>query len=210
MKNIIIILFISFITLILYARKQEVVVLDKDSQLPVDYAIITFSSKGENRGIYADSYGRASIDLNMEVDSIVFSCVGYYSSIFFSTLDIPDTVKLTKHFYQIEEIIITPTKIQLKNIGNINKRTVSNLTASSGFECATFITNDINREVLINSALLKIRKKKTDLISVIRLHLYSIDDRGKPENDLISENIIVYLTPNDKNVIEVNLSPCYI
>ncbi|MDR2926876.1 MAG: carboxypeptidase-like regulatory domain-containing protein [Cytophagaceae bacterium] len=207
MKIIPFTLFFILNTIFSLAQQHAMQVLDSDNNQPVSYAAVRVFSGNNSKGGYTDFDGKIMLEADTKMDSIVFSCIGYYPLIFYKQADIKNTVKLIRKNHEIAEVRITPDKKQRTvTIGNTNKKNKTGFAAYESFEVATFIANDFNKEALIQSILFNV-KKYGESIYAVRLHLYDIDANGKPRNDLINANTVMHLSHRGKKTVKFDVSP---
>lgn len=225
MKKIIFIF--SFICISLSLSAQEITITVKDSVNNNTVAFATVLLQSGDKSIYAGycSYdGTIVIDKNKEFDGVVFSCVGYTDKKILVN-DLKDNVVyLSPGNYELNEIVINSKRvIDTVLLGEFNEKKRGTLSLYEQNEVAVFFKNDLEKNVALKTFLFKIWRIKYK--TAIRLRLYkkrifntyyfSPNDPEKKKNyyntvipgdDLMGENIIIYLEPQKKEIIEVDFS----
>ncbi|GGB69466.1 hypothetical protein GCM10007424_06800 [Flavobacterium suaedae] len=173
---------------------------------------------------YCNEEGVITIEENRSFDAVTFSCVGYKDKTITKEKLKKSVVYLTPESYQLDEVVITNKKvIDTLLLGELKEKKKGVLPLYIQNEVAVFFKNDFERDVALKTFLFKTWRIKYK--TAIRLRLYkkrifktyhlSPNDPEKKKNyyntvipgeDLLGENIIIYLDPQKKEIIEVDFS----
>lgn len=206
LRHIIIISILFLPTLLVQSQDtRSFIIVDKDTGQGIPFSAISIFNNNDLLGKYSDMNGVLEFERFTKIDSIKFSCLGYYPRVFY-TNNIQDTIKLQSRSYVIPEVKVKPnSQIKYLDIGHVKKRKKSTLSSYSGFEIVTLINNPFGKETDIEFVLYKL-KTWDRYTFALKVHLYSVGSEGKPNEELITENLIVYIKSNKKKVEELDVS----
>jgi hypothetical protein len=218
-----IILGLIFFSKILYA--QEVTLRGKvvnDSLQPVKY--VSVGVINTSIGTVSDAAGTFTLRINKasitEKDSLKFSSIGYHSksiSLYHQlNKQVKDgdnlTIMLEQKITDLPELVITPAKGIAKTIGT-NKKSLMNLVVN--FAESDRLNQNLGSEI---GRKFQIRNQNTRVDALkffisqnnfdkvrFRVNVYSLK-QGKPQQNLLTENIYVDLSKKLKGWIEVDLT----
>jgi hypothetical protein len=181
------------------------VVCDNSTKLPVSYAtIIYFNNENPTHFDYTTIGGNFLIDKNKIHDSIEISHLSY-EKIKININQIKDTIFLNNKVIELNEVIVYPRKLNIKQIGLINTKQKRALGNIKGIEICMFFENQSNEDKKIKSFLLELSEKKK-IESAVRFHIYSKDNNQfQPHFNLLKTDIILNIAKNSKGVIEFDL-----
>ncbi len=175
--------------------------------LPVPYVSVYLNNKSV--GIISDRSGKFEIDIRKELktnDSLIFSCLGYKTSILALTvmrLDSGNKITLHSQTYLLDDAVIKYKKYKTKEINyfarnNNNKSLSQSITPSSpGCERATFIPNKNEYKGYIQEVGVFICSHGNPKAS-FRLQLYDMNPvTNGPGKELIKANVICTATKLD-------------
>ncbi len=145
-------------------------------------------------------------------DSIKLSMIGYQSKTFLVkdfviTIQKNNTIYLTEKTEALNEVIVTTRKLRKRILGNRSKSRENMYQASSDE-----LGNEIGIKIKIKGSPTYIEKFNTKIFTrkygsfKFRLNFYDIKD-GMPNNNLLSENIIITDNEIKDGTIEVDLKP---
>lgn len=207
MKNL---LFVLIVTLGLnynYSQAEVISVLDKDTQLAISFATITF---GDNDGFYTDIDGKFDLNL-ITSDNLEISSLGYTTIEILKTDIKNKTIYLMSNSETLDEVLITDSKrkFKLKKTKPINDKDFLNSYKNPiGIEIASFIENKHGeKEVQIKSILVPSYNKTMvgTKKQVLKRHpfktLYKVrflkNENGFPGDKITSD--IILLSFNEKS-----------
>lgn len=180
-------------------------IVDSSTEQGVPFSAVSIFNNNDSQGKYSDKNGRLTLECFTKFDSITFSCLGFYSRVFY-TKNIPDTIKLQSRSYEIPEVRVKPnSQAKYVTIGHIKNRKESTLSSYSGFEMVSLIANPLGKETTISSVLYKL-KIWDRFTFALRVHLYSVGSDGMPCDELMHENVIMYIKSKKKEVVEQDIS----
>lgn len=200
MKKIILITF-CFTNFFLFSQKKKVTIVDSITKKHIDYANIKYLNS--KKGTFSDNLG--IFDLNIKAsEKVLISVLGYQSKTIL-VKEIKDTLSLNPKSIILDEILIKTNSNKdygyhlkkSKFLGSSIKRSV----------IAVYIENDKKDiESFISSLHFKIRKRG-NLISIVRPHLYTVNTKTKlPEKELLEYNIVVKEQKKRKGLLTVDIS----
>lgn len=154
----------------------------------------------------------------IDYDTAAFSCVGF-ADVKVSRADLKDgRISLESISYELNEVTVSGLADPV-TIGEIDSEKNKLLNLTQQHMAAYFFENTYGQPVFITSFLFKADKIKYRTAVRVRMfakHDYVQDiyvgkekhsyDSFIPGKDLLAENIIVYLDPQKKGVIEIDLS----
>jgi hypothetical protein len=173
-----------------------------------------------NIGILRESVGTVSdakglftlkVDQSFEGDSVQFSSIGYHSQTFslkhLKGLNSPlHHIVLISSFTALPEVIVTPKQCKTRVLGNVTRSKLMSGGFSSndlGAEAGTRIK--IARDLTyLEKVSFHLSYNKLDSIKV-RLNIYALKN-GKPDHNILPENVILQLRNKQVGKIEVDLS----
>jgi hypothetical protein len=185
--SITILILIIFQTLTGFPQNShQLFVSDSISHKGIPYATIKVLNKPD--GTYADSLGRFEVKTSAK-DSLLVTCVGYQSKIVFLQ---GDTIFLDPVAIDLGEVKIKNSKSKEYTFG----------LADSKRDEVLYLCGYVNLE---NSVMIKIpdsftyyrikgvrfNTKHENGISLVRLHIYSQGKDGKPDKEMLPEDIII-------------------
>jgi hypothetical protein len=195
-----VILFLTTIDLF----SQEIIIFDKELNLPVKYATISYYDSNQLVfSSYCNNYGIFDLNSKYKNNKIEITCTGYYPEEYRFT-KINDTIFLKQQIEMLSEVSIGKTNYT--TIGYANSKKKSFLNGHTGFEMCTLITNNEGTLKNIKSVLLKV--KVDNLVNTaIRLHFYEIRNEKKiPGNEIITKNIIKIFNSKFNGVVVIDVS----
>ncbi len=201
--------------------------LDSVSKEPVQYANISIIHSP--KGTYSNIKGCFELEFDCNSDSLFISMVGYKSLIVkIESLNLlqEDTLFLVKNTYELNEVTIfanTKLKSDTKNLGYINKASNISISGRSRSEIAVYINNTEYKSAFIKEVVYEIKRhhispknKQKELIkdkrfenfkTAVRVHLYTKDSvDGKPDKELLVENVVIILDEKFKDKLKVDIS----
>ena len=182
----------------------KVIVVDAQTKTPVKFALLSYTQVNQRIGVYSDALGVVSTDLPAAVDSISISCLGYQTVTLSQIAS--DTIALRRKAFDQSGVIVRPDNSNLfTTLGYINKKRSCHISASSGSECAVLIENETGIASPIKSVLFKI-KQSDKYKTAIRIHLYTCDSHRMPDKELINDNLVEFITPQNDGMIEYDIS----
>lgn len=140
-------------------------------------------------------------------DSLLITCIGYRDTIvsagYFTT---NDTLFLSQNAYTLDEIVLGKSVIQTDGIAD--KKFASSVVSGTLKERLEVVTKiEIPQKLKkfrINRIFIKARK--FDGNNPIRLHIYSINDQGMPEDELLKQSVILTKNNFRKGLITVDVT----
>lgn len=130
-------------------------VYDALTRKPVSYAVVATRSAA----VYCDSLGAFEIKTAVE-DSVLISCVGYYTKRFKISLGICDTILLTPMIQQLEPVTVGNfpwDKTKLVQIGKLTGRSKFSVNVPSGLTFLKFFAHpDTTKDYVIGSISVRV------------------------------------------------------
>jgi len=187
-------------------------IIDAKSNKPLPYVNIGVLSR--ETGTVTDTEGNFHLPLKkeMENDTIRISMVGY-RPIEIMVKDVVGenatlSIKIHEQISELNEVVVTAKSFKKKTIGN---------KTESKFISTGFSYDQLGAEMGIK---MKIRKNPTfvdsfnfnisynrlSAKSIFRLNFYNVE-KGKPADNILTENILVEIEPKETGLITVNLKP---
>ncbi len=173
------------------------IVKDSLSGNPIPYVNIWVEN--ENIGTNSESDGTFSLDLKTE-KNLVFSALGFETKIVKSTAI--ETVFLLPKMYELEEVVVSiPRNTQEILVGNSKKRFYLPEPQVVPWILAKKISlvaknSDLNHlKKLIFYTNSEVENGK------FRLRIFSVDEKGYPKNDLVTDEIIIGVKKGKKKTI---------
>lgn len=201
-----IILFFSFLVHPCFAQNEmSGIVFGSTSGQPVAYA--TIRSALTQMAIDTDEGGAFNIVAN-KYDTLIISCIGYKEkrvSLYF--LNSIDTIYLEESPVTLDEIIVEDAETMV--LGILDKKFGSSRVGGAYAERSEIVTlieiPDHVRHYRVKEVFIKARR--FDESNPIRLHLYSVNDHGLPDEELLKESTIIKKENFDKKtgVITVDI-----
>jgi hypothetical protein len=186
-------------------------IISQKLQEPVPYASLKVISENNTYAFVADENGEAEIWSTKikPSDSVTISSIGYKP--FKSTcLDLlkNQSITLEPATYALDEVVVTPSKINTVRIGNLAKFSLNAFTADYGEILALYIpANGVKGKIR------KLRFYMHDIISQdyiylpFRVRLYACDTITRAAGkDLLKEYLVASLKKNKGNWVEVDIS----
>lgn len=186
---------------------QNFTIIDSVTRKPIPFVAVLLKQEGKILyGNYCNQNGEAFIKEDEVFDTVEFSCIGYKSkSIDKFNLKKEMVVTLAEEVYKLDEVIISSKLFDsYKIIGYLNENKTSYEWKGNG-ETTLFIENESKDVTQIISILFKIRKVKSR--SAYRVHFYKkMESHFHPGERLINEDIIGFIEPDTKGIIELDIS----
>ena len=211
MKNLVLILLLIVVNVSLLRGQIQGFVYDKSTELPLAY--VNIGILGKTAGIISDKDGSYQLEVTEDImnDTIIFSIIGFYPTKM-KVMDLinNNNVFLLKKTYELEEIVVTPSKTKEKILGNNRKGMIatSGRTDSKGIEVGTIL--NVKNKAFLKTLILNmpirdqyLRKEKSDSI-IYRLNIYKVIDDENFENEQTSPIYIKCVKRGEK--IEIDLS----
>ncbi|WP_160118712.1 carboxypeptidase-like regulatory domain-containing protein [Chryseotalea sanaruensis] len=190
------ILFILFCNTASFSQFVSGKFIDKASKVSIGYC--TIGVIGKNIGSVGDRDGNFTLNISNinDSDTLVVSILGYEpisinGFIFKSKSN--HVFELSEKSYLLEgiEIVDNPENIFL---GDSKTSRFKGFNGWSGLENAGIgksigLLFDINKEILLEELFIHIEKNAYDS-SLLRLHLYSLDERFSPKDELLTKDIL--------------------
>ncbi len=183
---------------------QKIIVLDKNSNKPIQYATISYYKNQQLIfSSYSDELGSIILDSQIQNSTFTFSCTGY-QLIEYKIIKEVDTIFLEQHVEMLPEIFIGKTNFT--TVGCVKCKKKITLSAFSGFEMCTYIENNTGINKNIKSVLLKAKIGRS-LKSAVRLHFYKIEKNKKmPGSEIITNNIVRFFNSKTNDIIKIDVS----
>jgi len=167
----------------------------------------TIQIKSTKKTTDCDQNGLFEITVNND-DSIAFSCVGY------ATLTVPinqiidaDSIFLKETFFELGNVIVKNSPSLAFGIIN-EKQERSHIGSNSlqpdRYEMTTLIEVPLSiKDFRINKVFIK--EKHFNNYAPFQLHIYSINEQGLPDTELLKSQIIVTNKINNGDRIEIDI-----
>lgn len=193
MKNFILLLLILFVGQPFYSQNKNLTILDSVSKDPIPFASIEYIDK--NSGVFADVKG--GVVISDSVVNVRVSCLGYWDKIEKIAIG-STTIFLDSKIEQLSEI-----KINEKVVNKIllnkkkSKQQVKFITNTNGFYFARKFDDVGDAQLLKISADVK----NDDVEKNILLNIFSVDEKGKPLENILTTQIYQVFKPNQKGFV---------
>lgn len=184
-------------------------VTDAKTGQGIPYVNIGILSK--ERGTVTDTLGNFVLQLNEDFgnDTLRISSLGYQSR----DLSIPEmtvqksvSVSLQEHIGELNEIVIPAKGLNQKTLGN---KTESRFMSTGfsydqlGAEMGIRI-NVRHQPTYVDAFNFFVSHNRLSARSIFRVNFYSVE-KGKPDKNLLNENILVHIEPKETGAITVDL-----
>ncbi|MCC5946055.1 MAG: hypothetical protein JJT94_14090 [Bernardetiaceae bacterium] len=198
---------LTFFIINLQAQAQVVLILNSETQSPVEFADILYLNGTEVLGrTYSDAKGQADLELSDEVVYIEVSQVGY-ESVELDKSSIPDTIWMSEDITVLEAITVTPKNktVKLGYEKPKNNRHQFMWSLSAGLEAITLIENPFSERKSLKS--LEILLSRYDRTAIVLKVVAYKNKKGKPADKPIKnlKNNIFVLKPNKKKNITLDI-----
>lgn len=197
----------SCLVFIIYAcalRGQVVNVFESFTKKPVAYAhIVYYASNKIAGGTYTNKEGKALINAESGVDSVLFSCLGY-SSKKFAVNQLVSEIYLNRDDFILEEVVVSPyTDDDLRYFGIVKEKGAGGFRASEGHQIVTLIPNPGGKDKSIKSFVFGLRKRQTDDFAELKIVFFQ-NDGGRP-GEILNDQVIYNTGAKQNKKIEVPL-----
>jgi hypothetical protein len=195
------------------SKAQEIkysgLVLDKKTGLGIPFATVIVYSKIGINGTYTDSLGNFAISKTIPPDSICISIIGYETYKIFSPKSIEKKIiKLIQKIYPLNEVTVYPP-IE-KTIGTKKNGFISRNHGAPRTIRGSYITNNNYNNAYIKEVIYKLHREKTyynSCLDMVRVHLYKFNIKDSlPGEEMLPEDVIVYINSKTQLPLKVNLS----
>lgn len=203
MKTILTIISLIFLNLPLFANEITGIVADKESRSPIPYVSIGIINTP--LGTYSSENGsfELSLDKLKDSDSLRFSCIGYFPQTFcisnFTKINVGlDTIFLTKKVTELNEVIISNSRLKKKKLGNKTSHKKIVFGYKKDMEGGIIIEND--DKLILNKVSFKLTtdgQPEPDS-AILRFNIYNINNKLPFEN-LLSQPIYFHLNSDQFN-----------
>ncbi|MBX2965232.1 MAG: carboxypeptidase-like regulatory domain-containing protein [Cyclobacteriaceae bacterium] len=188
------------------------IVIDKKNNMPLSYVNIGILNK--ETGTVTDTNGKFTLYLKEGFvnDTIKISSIGY-KPVEILVKDIthkkqPVSIKLDEQINELDEVVITAKAFKKKTLGN---KTESKFISTGfnydqlGAEMGVKI-NIRKAPTFVNAFNFNISYNRLSAKSIFRVNFYSIED-NKPQENILTENILVPIEPKQVGKIKIDLKP---
>jgi hypothetical protein len=188
-----------FITFSLSAQIKGVV-KDSTSGEPIPYVNIWVEN--ETIGTTSEENGSFSLDIKEE-KVLVFSALGYESKKSSSKNEI---ILLKPKVFQLKEVVIEQPKFKKEiEIGNFSKPEGYHISGNLDWSNAKYFKYETRFEETKFVKKIKIKTRSKVNNAKFKIRIFSVNKEGYPENDILSEDIIVTVKKGKRNnVIDVS------
>ena len=167
----------------------------------IPYATVQISS---TKIIDADENGYFEIGAK-NTDTVILSSIGFEKLVLpLNTINNLDSLFLKEHFTEMKTVILTKPIQHTIGISNEkqNRSQIGN-SAINRAELATLIEvpKDI-KSYRIKKVMIK--GKDFNAENPIRIHLYTVNEKGEPGEELLTKEIVI-INSNDNNKLEVDV-----
>jgi len=189
MKYLLFFIFIYGIDLISIGQNRYII-MDSITQEPIPFA--TIKVKNKPLGFYADDNGICEFVNMTREDSLIISCVGYYTKLipFSQILKNSNITKLLPKTTTLEEVVVVSYKDKEALIdyptSKVDQYIGSQIALEMAYKVAIPQNRTGNEGQIVN---VKIKMKKTDSNNPCRLHIYDIGEDGMPGDELLGKDI---------------------
>ncbi|PWK16137.1 carboxypeptidase-like protein [Arcicella aurantiaca] len=186
-------------------------VADNQTKFGIPYATISVINKPF--GIISDERGGFCFEAktsNMDNDSIVISALGYeHRKISFKQYLKSDTIFLREKNVVLGEVVVKSKKSKAINLGNFHKRWLVHQTTISPNSSQILALKIENKHStgIIEALHFRLDPQKSDFVKKFRLRcrIFKNGDEDTPTEDILEDNVIVDVTPDEK-YIDVDIS----
>src|SRR6056297_2559237 len=180
------------------------VVLDKKTKNPIEFSNIWVEDK--LIGTTSDFNGRFEFPDSLQENTIIVSAIGYEKQKFILTSGL-NKVFLTPKSYEIEKVVVKPSKKRFKKTGKFKPRKIEHYYSCGAkpWIAARFYEYDSNFEKTPFISHLKIMTNSYTDSAIFGLRLLSVDESGKPSEDLLEKPLLVN-PEKGKGITRVDLS----
>jgi hypothetical protein len=188
-----------FITISLSAQINGVV-KDSISGQPIPYVNIWVEN--ETIGTTSETNGNFSLDIKEE-KVLVFSALGYETKKSSSKTDL---ILLKPKVFQLKEVVIEQPKFKKEiEIGNFSKPEGYHISGNLDWSNAKYFKYETRFEETKFVKKIKIKTRSKVNNAKFKIRIFSVNKEGYPENDILSEDIIVTVKKGKRNnVIDVS------
>ncbi len=171
-----------------FSAQVKGVVLDSISGKPIAYVNIWVEN--ENIGTTSEENGIFSLDLNEE-KSIIFSALGYETKNLKSS-EI-EKVSLYPKVYEMPEVVLENKKETKKiQIGKVKGKGYYSFYLTPSIHVKYFSFEKEYKELKFLKLIEIQTKSEIDSVS-LKIKIFNVNDLGFPEEDLLKEDLIVYV-----------------
>ena len=176
------------------------VVKDSISGEPIPYVNIWVEN--ETIGTTSETNGSFSLDIKEE-KVLVFSALGYESKKSSSKNEI---ILLKPKVFELKEVVIEQPKFKKEiEIGNFSRPEGYHISGNLDWSNAKYFKYETRFEETKFVKKIKIKTRSKVNNAKFKIRIFSVNKEGYPENDLLSEDIIVTVKKGKrKNVIDVS------
>ncbi len=190
-------------------------IIDSNNDKPIPYVNIGVLNKGI--GTVSGPKGEFSLSLTKQFikDTIRISAIGYKSIEFpiqkLMFEEMPLSIHLEERFGELDEVVVSTERLKSKTLGN---KTQSKFMSTGfsydqlGAEMGIKI-NIRNTPTLVEAFNFHVSYNRLSAPSVFRLNFYQVE-QGKPGRNILRENILVKIAPNQTGEISMDLQPYHI
>lgn len=188
------------------------IIIDNENNKPLSYVNIGILNK--ETGTVTDTNGKFSLYLKEEFanDTIKISSIGY-KPVKILVKDItqkkqPVSIKLDEQISELDEVVISTKAFKKKKLGN---ETESKFMSTGfgydqlGAEMGVKI-NIRKNPTFVNAFNFNISYNRLSSKSIFRVNFYNIEN-NKPQENILTENILVSIEPKQVGKITVDLKP---
>ncbi|MDD2279518.1 MAG: hypothetical protein PHD06_12450 [Bacteroidales bacterium] len=180
-----------------------------EENLSIEFVHIQINANNRHFLFMSDDNGVVNILYNNSSpsDTAIISCVGYETKkIAVSSLASINSIILSKRYYEIGEVVVTPRKCKTVTIGNKKKKPIGHSQMYFNTQSALNILNPgICGKIKSVSIYMYNRYEKAWKYRPFRLRLYEGGD--SIGNELIKNEIIANLPSDKKNWVTINIAP---
>jgi hypothetical protein len=188
------------------------VVVDNENDKPLPYVNIGLLNR--EIGTVTDTNGKFTLNLKEEFanDTIRISSIGYRPvEILAKNLMLkiqPLSIKLEEQVSELNEVVVTAKAFKKKTLGN---KTESKFLSTGfsydqlGAEMGVKI-NTRKNPTFVDSFNFNISYNRLSAKSIFRVNFYSVEN-NKPQDNILTNNILVPIEPNQVGKITVDLKP---
>lgn len=175
-------------------------VVDKETQKSIGFASIYYKSR--NLGIYSENDGSFNISI-VPADTLVISAIGYQSiEIPSSDFMLHKVIELVSVTYELENVLIEESAIsKIGNkklvVGNLSTKKSALISGMKGRTVAVLITSkqiSLGYISVLNFGISSVND------ALIKVHIFDVDEDGKPGEPLLLGDNIVKVKRGQKKV----------
>ena len=201
------ILFLLSNCVLLYGQQITGAIIEKDSNLPVEY--VNIGVVGKNIGTVSDQNGNYTLNIALEYhdDTLRFSCIGYHSysvkvSDFINLND--GNVKLEKRIYELSEVVVRPKKIKQKTLGITTKKSTIVFQLGSIKGCESGILMKNKNKAFLKEVNINVASCSFDSV-FYRVNIYKVLENMQFENILRAPIYLNFSKEDVKDKITIDL-----